>query len=100
MKDNGYGILFDANVGMFNQMLSDGSQNVPMYMSDIIQVDAIELDENGTKAAAVTAILAGNCTSIGEPRETKEVTLDRPFGFLIYDSEMEQVVFVGKIVNP
>lgn len=100
LSDTGYGILFDKDVGMFNQMLTDGEDNVPMAISKIIQMDAIELDENGTKAAAVTAIIMDACTSIPQEVEVKTVTLDRPFAFVIYDSYMDQIVFVGKVVNP
>lgn len=100
LTDSGYGILFDKDVGMFNQMLTDGEENLSMAISNIIQMDAIELDENGTKAAAVTAIVMDNCTGIIEPKQTKDVELDRPFAFVIHDSEMDQIVFVGKVVNP
>ena len=40
----------------------------------------IELDENGTKAAAATAIGMSNITSFEEkPKKNIELTLDRPF---------------------
>lgn len=31
-----------------------------------------------------------------EPEIIKEVTLDRPFAFLIYDEENQEVLFMGK----
>jgi len=33
-------------------------------------------------------------------REKKEVTLDRPFAFMIYDSAENQIVFLGKVTDP
>lgn len=99
LTNAGYGILFDKDMGMFTQMLNDGNENVPLAISDIIQMDAIELDENGTKAAAVTAIMMETCGLMIDERETKEVVLDRPFAFVIYDAEMDQIVFMGKVVE-
>ena len=96
LKDTGYGILFDSSVCMFSQML----ENEPLFISDIIQIDAIEVDENGTKAAAATAVIMDKNSAIMEEPKTKDVVLDRPFVFLIYDPVMEQIVFLGKVVDP
>ena len=100
LSDAGYGILFDNDMGIFTQMIKGENGNVELTISDIIQMDAIELDENGTKAAAVTSIIMNETSSIVQPKEIKEVILDRPFAFIIYDSEMNQIVFMGKVVNP
>lgn len=99
LTDAGYGALFNDAMGIFDQMMAEGEKNVPLAISKIIQVDAIELDENGTKAAAVTAMIMKRCMAL-YAKETKEVILDRPFAFVIYDPEMQQIVFVGKVVNP
>ena len=34
-----------------------------------------------------------------EQREIKEVFLDRPFAFLIYDKQADQIVFMGKVTQ-
>ena len=71
----------------------------PMSVTKIIQKTKIELDENGTKAAAVTEIeMLKN--AVAKIDETKQVYLDRPFAFLIYDTEKDVVLFAGKVVNP
>lgn len=71
------------------------------YVSSIIQKTKLELDENGTKAAAVTAVMVDMATSaMPEEREEKEVFLDRPFAFMIYDETNDQIVFMGKVVTP
>ena len=59
----------------------------------------LELDENGTKAAAVTAIMMETCEAVMEPKQVKTVYLDRPFAFLIYDEANQQILFVGKVVS-
>ena len=92
--------MFDESVGMFTQMLKNENGNVELFISDIVQMDSIELDENGPKAAAVTAVIMDTNAAITNPPKTKDVILDRPFAFLIYDPIMQQIVFMGKVVAP
>ncbi|MDE7361824.1 MAG: serpin family protein [Oscillospiraceae bacterium] len=68
-----------------------------LYVTDVLQKTSLELDEYGTRAAAVTAVLAPTAAL---PREERYVYLDRPFAFMIYDSEHEQIVFLGKVTEP
>jgi len=67
-----------------------------LYVNDVLQKTRLELDEYGTRAAAVTELLCGGAL----PREEKHVNLDRPFAFMIYDSDEEQIVFLGKVTKP
>lgn len=70
-----------------------------LHIDNIIQKCKLELDENGTKASAVTAIIMYDNAMLIDESNIKEVTLNRPFAFLIYDSEMNQIVFIGKVVK-
>lgn len=93
----GMEVIFDRNSADFTKMQEN--PNDGFYISDIIQKTKLELDEYGTKAAAATAALvAGN--AMPQPKELREVTLDRPFAFLIYDAEQGQIAFMGKVTNP
>lgn len=85
---------FDADA-QFDKIIEDEQ----LYISHIIQKCKIELDEKGTKAAAVTAItLRSNAIMVVE-QEHKEVILDRPFAFMIYDSVNNEIVFIGKVTS-
>lgn len=86
--------IFDKAKADFTPM--QGSADEHFYVSEVIQKTKLELDDKGTKAAAATALLFGN-TAMPEKREIKEVYLNRPFAFLIYDGEAEQIVFMGKV---
>ena len=68
-----------------------------LYISDILQKTSLELDEYGTRASAVTSEITYGAPL---PREERYVRLDRPFAFMIYDSEEDQVVFLGKVTEP
>ena len=97
LKAQGVQRIFDPEKAEFGEMIEDSM----LFVSDVLQKCKIELDEKGTRAAAVTVILAKDCAAImdPEPREVKEVFLDRPFAFLIYDQINDQIVFAGKVTN-
>ena len=97
LKAQGIHQAFDRDNGQFDGMV-EGKE---LYISDILQKCKIEMDEKGTRAAAVTAIFEAACDSVEDPviRETKEVYLDRPFAYLIYDSRNGKIVFAGKVVE-
>lgn len=97
LKAAGLEVIFDQGGADFTKM--QANPNDGFYVSDIFQKTKLELDEYGTKAAAVTAaIVAGN--AMPQPKDIRKVTLDRPFAFLIYDEEQGQIAFMGKVTNP
>lgn len=95
LKAQGIWQAFDPKAAEFHNMV-DGQD---LYIDDILQKCRIELDEEGTRAAAVTAIMMRKqALAIEREKEIKEVYLDRPFAFLIYDSQNDQIVFAGKVI--
>ncbi len=70
-----------------------------LYVSDIFQKAHIELDKDGTKAAAVTVIEILIATALApEEKEEYYVYLDRPFVYMILDPSGELPLFIG-VVN-
>jgi len=67
-----------------------------LYIAEILHKAFVSVDEAGTEAAAATAVVMTE-TAIEEP---VEVTADRPFVFLIRDTETGTVLFVGRVTNP
>ena len=80
----------------FSAMCAD----VPLYIGDVLQNVRVDVDEQGTRAAAVTAIpmLAGASMPLEEP-EFVEMTVDRPFIFVIADEESGAIAFAGVVVE-
>ena len=73
--------------------------NIALYIGNVIQKTHIELDENGTKAAAVTIIeMKCEATCVEPVKIKKKVILNRPFAFAIMDTETGTPVFTG-VVN-
>ena len=68
------------------------------WISRVLHKTFIELDESGTRAAAVTAIeMKNDACAIVDFEEPKQVILDRPFIFAIVDTETGQPVFMGTV---
>lgn len=89
-----------SKIGLESTMLDDAFPNIinkPLAIDQIIQKTKIIVDETGTEAAAVTEITE-KVTSIIVDKE--EVILNRPFGYLIYDTTSNIILFAGKIMNP
>ena len=76
-----------------------GISEVPLKIDEILQKVRVQLDEEGTKAAAATAIVVA-CMALPQPEETVEMRVDRPFAFVIADGESGSVCFAGAIENP
>lgn len=71
-----------------------------LYIDKVIHKTHIELDEKGTKAAAVTAVVmtdSATC-SLDDVAPPKEVILDRPFLYGIIDTNTGLPLFLG-VVN-
>jgi serpin B len=73
----------------------DGTRN--LYITDVLHKAFIAVDEAGTEAAAATAVIVG---ATGIPGLPLEVSIDRPFIFLIRDLETQSILFMGRVLNP
>ena len=71
--------------------------NPELFIADVVHKAFVAVDEAGTEAAAATAVIVGT-TSV--PEHPVEVTIDRPFIFLIRDIETGAILFVGRVLNP
>jgi len=64
---------------------------------DVSHKAFVEVNEEGTEAAAATAVMMEGGTGPSKPFEFKA---DHPFLFLIRDNKMGSILFMGKVVNP
>ena len=70
----------------------------PLVVDQVKQKCYVDVSETGTEAAAVTAIQI-RLTSARPVAKLPVMRVDRPFIFLIADTENQTVLFAGKIVN-
>jgi len=67
-----------------------------LYVQEVVHQGFIKVDEVGTEAAAATAVVVGT-TSMPQPAE---LTLDRPFLFIIQHEPTGAILFAGVVANP
>lgn len=94
----GLGSLFHA--GSLNGMLTQQARadDWEAHVSDVLHKTYMKMYEQGTEAAAVTAVMVeATCAALPVERQVKQVYLDRPFAFLIRDTQSGQAVFCGVI---
>ncbi len=65
-----------------------------LYVDDVLQKTYIKIDEEGTEAAAVTAIAVDECAVMFT--DTKEFIADSPFYFAIRDNTSGEILFMGR----
>lgn len=70
----------------------------PLYIGDVLHKTYIKVDEKGTKAGAVTAVEM-NAESAAPIEDPKSVTLDRPFVYMIIDTQANVPIFLGTTLN-
>lgn len=69
-----------------------------LYISAVIHQAYISVDEQGTEAAAATAVAMKG--SALPPKINKSFIADHPFIYCIKDNETGSILFMGKIVKP
>jgi serine protease inhibitor len=82
-----------------NQADFSGISSYPLKISRVKHKTFLKVDEQGTEAAAATAVtlVAGAAFS---PKKIIEMRVDHPFLCLIRDDETGLVLFIGVIENP
>jgi len=71
-----------------------------LMISDVVHKAFIEIDEEGTEAAAATAVVMV-LTSTNQPAiKPLEFKADRPFLFYIIDDETKAILFMGRLMEP
>jgi serine protease inhibitor len=73
--------------------------NEDLYISSAIHKSFIDVNENGTEAAAVTSITF-TTTSIGNEPPKTWFTVNKPFVFAITEKDTDAILFIGEIQNP
>ena len=93
LKDLGIRDAFDKNNADFH-----GITDKQIYLDKAVHKAFVNVNEEGTEAAAITA-LVGRFSS-GPPEPVAEFIADRPFMFMIQEKETGEILFMGRVTDP
>ncbi len=96
LSDLGMGVAFDPAGANFNGMLPSPI-DMPFYISEVLHKSFVEVNEEGTEAAAVTGV---KMALTAMPRDRFRMVVDRPFVFVIHDEETDAALFLGVVNEP
>lgn len=71
----------------------------PGFISRVLQKTYMDVNEEGTEAAAVTAVMMASRAMRMEPPPI-DFTVDRPFVVALVDQDTSEILFLGSIVDP
>ena len=70
-----------------------------LFIGNVIHKTKITVNEKSTKAAAATAVIMYATGAIAPPEDPITVTLDRPFVYLIIDTQTNLPLFMGTVTD-
>ncbi|TVR00649.1 MAG: serpin family protein [Deltaproteobacteria bacterium] len=94
-EEAGYEVPFDGGRADFSG-LSETALAEGLHVTGAFHQARIILDEEGTEAAAATAIVVG---AESAPVNVFDVRLDRPFLFVLRDRPTGTILFLGRVVD-
>lgn len=89
----GMPLAFDKDFADFSGMTDQQA----LFIGNIIHKAFVKVDEEGTEAAAATAVIMDLATAM-EPENI--LIIDRPFIYFIRDVDSGQILFIGRVMNP
>jgi serpin B len=96
LKAMGMGIAFDRQRADFGGMFANGKPSA--NIDEVKHKTFVEVNEEGTEAAAVTSI--GMIRMTMAPQRSFSMIVDRPFFCAIRDNHTGALLFMGAIVDP
>lgn len=80
----------------FEEMADFDKIAADLYVTQVLHKAKIEVDEQGTKAAAVTVVEAAGCAMV-EEKIPVVFEADRPFVYVIQDTRTGMILFMGRV---
>jgi serpin B len=74
------------------------TQEDELMITDVLHKTTITVDEEGTEAAAASAVIVGIRSF--NPEEPIALVIDRPFQFFIMHKPTNAILFMGKVMQP
>lgn len=94
LRKMGMNKAFQPNVADFSKIAEED-----LYISSAVHKSFIDVNENGTEAAAVTSITFTTTSAGNEPPKTI-FYVDKPFVFAITEKDTDAILFIGEVNHP
>jgi len=91
---------FDMEKANFTKMMPRNGEVNNLYIGTAVHKTHINLNEKGTKAAAVTFFGMKNTSMMPEEKESVSITFDKPFIYMIRDKNTKEMLFFGVVYEP
>ncbi len=98
LEEMGLELIFDDKKADLSGIAELSGPFGVLHVNKAIHKAFVDVNEEGTEAAAVTAI--GGMYESSMPPKPHIFKTDHPFMFLIWDDETQSILFLGKISNP
>ncbi|MGH8011047.1 MAG: serpin family protein [Candidatus Binataceae bacterium] len=90
------GVAFEAGKADFSGISPDRR----VYISDVQHKTYVKVDEEGTEAAAATAVTARATAMVRPTIPPFQMIVDHPFCFAIADRDSGAILFLGLVHDP
>ena len=98
LKALGMNIAFEPRLADFSRMADLEILGENLYIGEVLHKTFVEVNEEGTEAAAVTSVGVAETSAVSPP--PIPFIVDRTFFFAIRDNETKTVLFMGIVVEP
>ncbi|CAL5090766.1 unnamed protein product [Urochloa decumbens] len=100
LQDLGVRTVFDPLRADLPDMVEGSTE--PLYLADVFHRAVIEVNEEGTEAAASTALCFGaGCAGPGAQRpKPVDFVADHPFAFFVVEEVSGAILFAGHVLDP
>jgi serpin B len=96
LKANGLKLMFEPGKADFSGM----SDLKPLYVSRVRHRAVVEVNEEGTEAAAVTSVEMNTTSASADTVQPFQFVADRPFIAVLRDNATGMIIFLGAVRDP
>uniref|UniRef100_A0A0D9XQG4 Serpin domain-containing protein n=1 Tax=Leersia perrieri TaxID=77586 RepID=A0A0D9XQG4_9ORYZ len=97
LRQMGLRLPFSPELADLSDTVEDDGSGLPIFVSDVLHKVVIEVNEEGTEAAAATVT---RMLPAGVPPPPVDFVADHPFAYFIVEEMSRVVVFAGHVVDP
>ena len=91
---------FDPVNADFTGIIERNNEVDNLYVGVAVHKTYIDLNEKGTKAAAVTYFGMKDSASMADKSEIIDISFNKPFVYMIRDVETKEILFFGTVYEP